>query len=284
VDIPICLEAGSFSVTAVLDETFSKSYIVKLFRLREQPTIHVIHSKFKSGPSATDGTVVDSEIGNLYKEWKRLDEKRRTSQDILNKIKNMPVYIQKHASASNGANPIPNFRYDELANLKVDFFGYEEKKVLEISRNEENLVAILPDEYTTCSFQPRFDTKLVDVSYEEQQFMMLVDMGLKMPHQYLKRDASSMHSSRSQSAVDEDRSKMATAFTQIIAEITHGIKQVFCLVYPDETDDIIIHLPHRTLLDFDSIHFLHQRKVITDEVAHEEYMNVVGLKKAKISL
>ena len=101
-------------------------------------------------------------------------------------------------------------------------------------------------------------------------------MALKLPIQSSKRDGSTMNG-KSQSSLDDDRSKMSAAFSQLIADISQGLQSAGSEIYPDENDCIEVKLPHRTLLDFAAIDFLHLRGVISDDVAREEYINVVGI-------
>jgi len=54
------------------------------------------------------------------------------------------------------------------------------------------------------------------------------------------------------------------------------------IIYPDEDEFVEISLPHRTLMDFEAIEFLHSRGVISDKVAIEEYTNVVGITKERV--
>ena len=135
---------------------------------------------------------------------------------------------------------------------------------------------IIPKFYEASKFQPSFSTDLMDMTQHRHQFYSSVDMAFGIPVQSAKVDASYMNS-RSRSAVDEDRAKTNALIEHAKLDITLGLDEVFRKMYTDEKGELEITLPHRTLIDFDNIFFLHREGVINDDHARDQYISIVGI-------
>jgi hypothetical protein len=69
--------------------------------------------------------------------------------------------------------------------------------------------------------------------------------------------------------------------SQSIVDVKQALETVFLMIYPDEPVPMSIDLPHRTLMDLQTVEFLHTRGVLSSQNALVEYANVVGLSEEK---
>ncbi len=275
--IPKALELGSYEITTIMTKNYKKEYLIHINNVVKQPEIYLCISKYRKGPSVTWSDMCDSECGILYHEWKKLKKHEQEISMLFKRATHPPLILQKLNNQMTQQNNLENFHYSLHSAQKLDH-GFPIDTVPPIQESEETNCVYIPAHYEASKFQPHLDPSFLDMTPLIHAFYSSVDLTFKMPIQSSKSDASYMHS-RSRSAVDEDRAKLAASTTQMIKDIDYNLRRVFELVFDHENEasDLKIMLPHRSLIDFDNIHFLHEEGVIDDEVARDEYVYVAGI-------
>lgn len=275
-EVPICLPLGSYEVYTEYTKKFEKRYRIVLIGAMTQPKIHVLTSRFRKGPSEIDGQVCDSDCGIIYHEYARLRQRQCEVDALYRKATAQPIVIQAMNSASTTTqDEIEQAQFSLNIHRKLDQ-GYEEPPQPELTYDHVNNVIVIPKRYEAARYQPAFPPELLNIAPFVHRFYGSVDMTFGIPVQSAKVDASYMNS-RSRSAVDEDRTKTNAVIDHTKSDITLGLDKVLRQIFQDEHRELDIYLPHRTLIDFDNIFFLHREGVIDDDHARDQYIGIVGI-------
>jgi hypothetical protein len=245
--------------------------------VNESVKTHVLTSLFRTGPSPYDSLVVDSEFGIIHSKWKRIQSRMKSESEWFEKHLKHSVYIERVSTASSRQHDAQVVRYDEFLNTKINPFGYKEAIKPTIFHDEINEVSILPDDYVMSTRQPSANVSALDFERNEIEFKQLVDLALKIPLQRWSKTNIHGGNVNSEASLIEDRLKISATLSQSIVDVKQALETVFLMIYPDEPVPMAIDLPHRTLMDLQTVEFLHTRGVLSSQNAMVEYANVVGL-------
>ena len=271
VDVPVALEVGSYTVEVSMDDNFQKHYAVKMKGRYTQPTIHVLQSINYNGPTVSNVDKMDSECGYLHKVWKWIEDRKRESDRLFTKAVESDLYVQRVSNYSTRNNDIQEQRYDDHLRYKINSFGYEEEEEVKLEKSKG--LVIIPQDHTTCNFQPTINPYFIQTIELEKNYYDLVDTTLGM--NVLNRNRHSAYQ-KPETQVIEETAQTSRTLGLIISDISFSLQKVIDVIFPDE-GQVIISLPHRSMLDLPTITFLHEKGVISREVAHDTYINVVGL-------
>lgn len=285
IKVPVALRLGSFSISTSIDLQFNVSYNIqhKGMLVNESVKTHVLTSLFRTGPSPYNSLVVDSEFGIIHPKWKRIQSRMKSESEWFEKHLKHSVYIERVSTASSRQHDAQVVRYDEFLNTKINPFGYKEAIKPTIFHDEINEVSILPDDYVMSARQPSVNVSALDFERNDIEFKQLVDLALKIPLQRWSKTNIHGGNVNSEASLIEDRLKISATLSQSIVDVKHALETVFLMIYPDEPVPMVIDLPHRTLMDLQTVEFLHTRGVLSSQSAMAEYANVVGLSEDKSS-
>jgi hypothetical protein len=283
IKVPVALRLGSFSISSSIDLQLNVSYIIhhKGMLINESVKTHVLSSSFRTGPSPYNASVVDSEFGILHQKWKLIQSRMKSEAEWFQKHMKHTVYIEHVTTASSRQHDVQITRYDEHLTSKINPYGYKEPVKPTIFHDEKNEVSIIPDDYIMSTRQPTVNLSMLDFERNDIEFKQLVDLALKIPLQRWSKTNIHGGNVNSEAALIEDRLKISAALSHAIVDITQALETVFLMIYPDEPIPMAIDLPHRTLMDLQTIEFLHTRGVLSSQNAMVEYANVVGLVEEK---
>lgn len=279
VKMPVALNPGSFTVQVDMDDKENKIITVELKSKKNKTKIYVVESQHRSGLDYYNPTIVDSDCGHMLQRWKEFNELKQDTMDIRRILKRPQIWIEKHHDKINKSNDEQQARADNILSYKRDEHGYKRKGTVEIEVVKKQNLMILPPGYGLCSTQPTHLAQLLDIENEKSDFKSFVDEALGMPMKSSKTGISPF-ATRTRSAVEEAKANKMAMLAELIADITHVLKEALKLCI-EEDIQIPVSIPMRSVLDSESIYKLHEFGVIDDDVAREELLKIFGLDQSK---
>lgn len=268
VAVPRVIEVGAFHIKSYLDATGVKT--VEVTNLRGEPIKTVVFSRTRQGPRV-NSIYFDTECGAVLEEYILFKRKRRLLIAAMQRDFDAPIWVRKDTSRPTYANDMEMRRFEEYTNVVMDGYGYIHPAT---GVQEVDGLAILPNEYTTAPFQPRSNLRI----NEEQlvkQFAEVVASAFMVPLKELAQSGTGMINHRSESAVDEDRSKMSAGILLLLSDVSSAVQEIWQTLY--KTAEVPIHFQMRPLIDIDRLQLIFNEGIIGDDVYRQEALKVMGI-------
>ncbi len=278
-NVPISLKIEDLVFEVAVDGHMKNIYKIYLKNenFSEKPLkIYYVSSNQRNGLSDIDPYACDSDMGSIYKDYKEIESRKKNVDTHIDEFLKRNFIIEPHnyGNAQQAKDKSDQLQYVEYINTKYGpEHGYtNEVTHASIKDNSENKTSIVPEGYTLCKFQTHLDVNLLNYHQLDVDYKKSVDMTLKM--RPVGETTTKYQNTESQ---EHNNLQLSLALDELIFDVLSGMKDVLQLCYKDYLLDNILYLPHRSLIDKNTIMFLFENNIVDEKWRNEALLKLLGI-------